>query len=175
MPLCNRTSDAWRPLAVGLVLFATVACASLSREPAHLLDQGRAALDRREYETAYSTFKELRTRYPRRPESDEAFGPACAAFKAAYYRNRHTKPEWVTSESAFMFQWLEGYFDQPGFPREQVEQLLLRMPYPLFAGFISYARTRPNLAQWVLHEQDDNGIVQTITAEPAAHEQGKGS
>ena len=154
--------------ALALILIAASGCASLSGEPSRLLEEGRTAVEKKQFEIAYDTLKQLRIRYPERTECDEAYPLAATAFKATYFRKRHKQPSWVTSESLFMFQWLESYFQGPAFPQQRVEALFLRMPYPFFSSFEAYARSRPQLSRWVLRETNDNGLLDTITGEPAA-------
>lgn len=161
-------------LALPCLAFAALAwltgCAALSGlvNPAgRLLEQAREAIERKEFDTAYRDLAEIRKRYPGSAESREAFPLAAGIFKSSYLRQRHTQPDspFVRSEPGFMLDWFAAFLAGPDFPQAEAEALFVGMPYGYFREYLALAESRPELSGWAIRAQDDNGIIETITAE----------
>jgi hypothetical protein len=154
---------------VGLSFLAllSLACATLSHEPARLLEQGRNELKLRKFDAAYADLSAIRAKYPRSPEAADAFAPAAQAFHAMYAKSRYqTDSPWKTTETRFMFEWLATFFGGDEFPQVSFERLVQGMPYEFFEEYERFAATRPELARWRLEVTKDNGLIDTISAEP---------
>ena len=138
-------------------------CGILSR-PSLLVEQANAALESRDFETAYQYLALLHTLHPDGAENREEFRLAARLFVESYFRNRiHTSSPWVTSEPTFMFGWLEEFFrGADEFPQPQVEAMFIGMHYGMFRDFLAYARGRPHFSAWVIVAKDDNGIIESI-------------
>jgi len=154
-----------RLLCVALV--AALGCAVLAGRPAPLLEQGRDALARGEYATAYDRFAEIRSHHPESAEAREAFPLAALALRRLWFAHRFKEPSarWLASEPAFMYAWLESFFQGDVFPHSEAAALFRGMPHGFFADFVQYSKSRPGLARWKLRATDDNGIVETVSAE----------
>jgi hypothetical protein len=140
--------------------------------PALLREQADVALADDDSELAYRYLALIETLHPESMESRELFPAAAKLFKRAYFRNRISKPDsvWLTSEPAFMFQWLSLFFrDAEAFPQQQVDILFVGMPVSLYEEFHDFAKRRPKyFAHWEMRVTDDNGRIDSITATLAA-------
>lgn len=161
-------------LALACLAFAALTwlagCAALSGlvNPAgRLLGQAREAIERKEFDAAYRDLAEIRKRYPESAESREAFPLAAGIFKWSYLRQRHTQPDspFVRSEPGFMLDWFAAFLAGPEFPQAEAEALFVGMPYGYFREYLAFAESRPELSRWAIKAQDDNGIIEAITAE----------
>jgi hypothetical protein len=67
-----------------------------------------------------------------------------------------------------MYFWLSQFFESPArFPQQQVDLLLVGLPYDVFQEFAEYAKVRPRLFQfWGFEATADNGKTETITGIP---------
>ena len=149
---------------VGLAL----GCATWSHEPGRLLEQGNSKLAQRRFGEAWGDLSAIRAKYPHSAESAEAFTPAALAFQAMYARTRFMPDSpWLTTNSQFMFEWLEAFFVADDFPQGHVDLLIHGMPYAFFVEYQKFAATRPTLARWRLSVTTDNGLIDTIQAERA--------
>jgi hypothetical protein len=136
-------------------------------DPALLREHADAALREDDPELAYRYLALLQTLHPDSAESRELYPAAAKLFKQAYFRNRISKPSsvWLTSEPAFMFQWLASFFrGAQEFPQEQVDLLFVGMPLPVFQEFESFARSRPAVFdRWQLRAAEDDGKIEAVT------------
>ncbi len=140
------------------------------RDPRLLRERADLALEQRDGELAYRSLALLATLHPESAESREAFRAAARLFKQAYFQNRFSRPDsvWLSSEPAFMFQWLARFLQDPEvFPQAELDALFLGMPYSFFGDFTAFAAPRPGLSRWVLRVEEDNGRIQSITGEAA--------
>ena len=135
-----------------------------------LLDRAHEALDRKDLDAAYRDLAEIERRYPDSEESREAFPLAAAIFQRGYYRDRFARPDspWLTSEPGFMLEWFASLLESPAFPQVEAEALFVGMPYGFFRDYLALAETRPELGRWTIKAADDNGIIESIAAEPGA-------
>jgi hypothetical protein len=154
---------------LSLPLALALGCAALVGKPARLLEEGRAAVEAGQYETAWVHLKELRTRYPGRPEAAEAFPLAATALRKLYRKNLYVDPDspWVTTEPGFVFDWLGSLFRDGEVAQAPLEQLMVDMPHPFFVALQTYAEGDERLGQWTFHAKFDNGMVERIRAERA--------
>lgn len=143
---------------------------ALVNPPGSLLERAREALDRKDLDAAYRDLAEIRRRYPESEESREAFPLAAAIFQRSYYRDRFARPDspWLTSEPGFMLDWFASLLESPAFPQVEAEALFVGMPYGFFREYLALAETRPELSRWKIVAAEDNGIIETVTAEPGA-------
>jgi hypothetical protein len=158
-----------RPFAFWLAAcwILTAGCALLGLGgPRALLAEANAAFDRRDLETTYARAKQIRVEHPGSPESREAFALAAYAWKQLYHGRRYVDPDsiWVTDERDFLFDWLASFFG-PESPQAVAEVMFVGVDYGVFREFEAFARSRPELSQWRLRAEDDNGIIQSVTAE----------
>lgn len=173
-----------RPLSSTLIalLVATLGCASHSSapdscpksiegvlgSPALLREQADVALAGDDSELAYRYLALIETLHPESTESRELFPAAAKLFKRAYFRNRISKPDsvWLTSEPAFMFQWLSLFFrGAEAFPQQQLDTLFVGMPVTLYDEFREYTKRHPKyFAHWEMRVTDDDGRIESITA-----------
>ena len=140
-------------------------------KPSLLREQADAALEHDDLELAYRYLALIETLHPASPESRELFPAAAKLFKRAYFRNRIAHPNslWLTSEPVFMFQWLATFFqDEKDFPEQQVATLFIGMPLTFYDEFAAYAKDRPTLSRWQIRAKEDDGKIESITAELAA-------
>jgi hypothetical protein len=170
-----RSSRRWgiALLAFGLLAITAMGCQPLglmSDEPRRLLEEARTSSQQGDLETAYWHLKRIRTDFPESPESDEAFLRAAYLWKKLWFRDRYVQPDsvWRTSETGFLFEWLASFFDgAEGFPQRQVDALLRSLPFNVYQDFAAYAKTHPELSGWVLHVEEDNGRIRSVTGERA--------
>ena len=162
-----------RPARIGILALLVVlglgaGCAHLGFGPRALLDEANAAIDARDYPTAYGLLKRIALEYPDSPESAEAFPLAAGCLKVLYHHDRYRQPDsvWITSEPRFMFEWLTRYFEA-GSPELAVSALFVGCPYNVLREFEEYAKGNPYVSQWVIRAEDDNGIIRSVTAERA--------
>ena len=164
----------WFPAGLLVASLASlVACSVASGlfDPAgRLLEEGRTALERRELDSAYGRFAEIRRRYPASPESREAFPLAAAIFQYRYHRLRYQEPEspWVRSEPVFLFDWFDSFLAEPDFPQAEAEALFVGMPYGLFREYRAQRQADSGAAQPRFEVEDDNGIIERVIAEVPA-------
>jgi hypothetical protein len=152
-------------VGVSVLALLALGCATFSHEPERLLAQGRTELGEKRFAQAYETFHEIRATYPHSPEAADAFPLAAQAFQGMYARTRFTADSrWSTTETRFMFEWLETYFGGDEFPQISFQRLVQGMPYEFFEQYEAFAASRPNLARWHLEVTKDNGLVDTIEA-----------
>ena len=150
---------------LSLLALTAVACATTAREPARLLEQAKLELKLRKFEPAYDDLRAIRVKYPRSPEAADAFALAAQAFHAMYARNRYQPDSpWTTTETRFMFEWLETFFGGDEFPQVSFERLIQGMPYAFYEDYLEFAATRPQLARWTLTVTKDNGLIDSIEA-----------
>ena len=183
-----RSSRSWLILSLlSTLCLALVASGALTgcerfrslttSEPQRLLEEARAVLEGatpysteskvEACETAWPSLKRIGTEYP---ESAEGFRLASWCLRTVYNFRRYHVPDspFVTSEPGFMLEWLMHFFGGE-FPQEQVDQLLVGMPYSLFEEFQLSAASRPELARWTMDAKRENGRVEYIrvsSAEP---------
>ena len=166
------------PLVLPAVLASVVGCAlparhavgpELSPPPAVLRARADAALEAGDPDLAYRYLALIHALHPESPEDAEAFPVAVRLFKRAYHRHRFTDPGslWVRAEPAFLFHWLGSRFGEE-FPQSEVEALLLGMPYDFFRDFEAFAAREPAMSRWTVRVQDDNGVIESVAARPAA-------
>jgi hypothetical protein len=169
-----RAESRFAALCLVLALLAgLLGCASWQAlvDPAgQLLDRAREALDRKDLDAAYRDLAEIRRRYPDSAESRDAFPLAAGIFQRGYYRDRYARPDspWLTSEPGFMLDWFASLLEGQTFPQAEAEALFVGMPYGYFRDFLAWAETRPEPSRWTIVAVDDNGIIETVTAEPGA-------
>lgn len=147
-------------------------CATVGAgEARRLRDEGDALLAAGDHEAAYRTLAQIRARHPGSAEAREVFPAAALVFKRHWWSNRYTDPgsSWLTTEPAFLFEWLDS-LATADFPQQEAERLLIGMPYPFFLEFQAFAASRAGLGRWRLAAERDNGIVESIAAEPVAAE-----
>ena len=153
--------------ALIVLLCIASACAhlGLGGAPA-LLEEAKAAGKAKDMETAYARLKQIEIRYPGSPESREAFPLAAASLRVLYFQHRLNEPNsvWVTSEPDFLFDWFATYF-RDGSPEAAANALFVGFDYGIFRRFEAFAKSRPDLAPWLLRAQDDNGIIEAVTVE----------
>ena len=150
---------------VVVLLGLALGCASSSSEPARLLEQAKLDLKLRRFEPAYDDLRAIRVKYPRSPEAADAFALAAQAFHAMYAKSRYQPDSpWTTTETRFMFEWLETFFVGDDFPQFHFETLIHGMPYAFFDEYQEFAATRPQLARWHLEVTKDNGLIDAIEA-----------
>ena len=149
--------------------------------PERLLEEVRLAFEKQNpadmesvvaaCEEAWPSLKRIGTRHRESPEASEAFRIASSCLKRVYNFRRYTAPEspFVVSEPAFMLEWLAHFFAGE-FPQEQVDQLLVGMPYTMFLEFRASSEDRPELARWEMRAKRDNGRVEYVRAIPASAE-----
>jgi hypothetical protein len=154
--------------SVSVALLAACTLPALLNPPQRLLEDARAAIDARDFDTAYRQLAEIRRRYPDSEQSVEAFPLAAALFHRGYFQSRHTEPtsHWVKVEPEFMLDWFASFFEHPEFPQTQAEALFVGMHYGYFREYLAYAATRPELSRWVVRVEDDNGMIESIVADP---------
>ena len=66
-----------------------------------------------------------------------------------------------------MFGWLATYF-RDGSPEAAANAFFAGFPVGTLRSFESYAKAHPELAQWSIRAQDDNGIIESVTTERLA-------
>jgi hypothetical protein len=149
-----------------------------SSEPQRFLEEARLSLEQADpysteskvaaCEAAWRPLKRIGSEHPKSTESTEAFRLASSCLKTLYDFRRYHVPDspFVTSEPAFMLEWLVHFFDDR-FPQEQVDQLLVGMPYSLFREFQASAESRPELARWTMRAKRENGRIEYVRASPA--------
>jgi hypothetical protein len=122
-------------------------------------------------EAAWPSLKQIGFEHPESAESTEAFRLASSCLRTLYDFRRYTRPDspFVTSEPDFMLEWLMFFFDAE-FPQEQVDQLLVGMPYSLFQKL--QASAEPELARWQMRAKRENGRTQTVRATPISRNRG---
>lgn len=142
----------------------------LARPPAVLRARADAALEAGDADLAYRYLALIHALHPGSPEDAAAFPIAVRLFKRAYDRHRITDPGsiWVGSEPAFVFQWVGSYFGPAAFPQAEVNALLLGMPHGFFRDFEAFAARQPAMRAWTIEVEDDNGIIRSVAARPAA-------
>jgi hypothetical protein len=153
-----------------LLLGFTSACAHLGSGGASRLEaEAKAAFDAKDLPTAYERLKQIEVRYPGSAESRNAFPKAAAVLRSLYFKNRSTDPNsiWVTSEPEFMFGWLATYFRE-GSPEAAANAFFVGFSVGTLRSFEVYAKGHPELAQWSIRAQDDNGIIESVTTERLA-------
>jgi hypothetical protein len=148
-------------------------------EPQQLLEDARIALEKgspnstestvEACEAAWPALKRIGSVYPESAESAEAFRLASSCLKTLYYFRRYTVPDspFVASEPDFMLEWLVHFFEDE-FPQEQVDQLLVGMPYAMFREFQVSTEGRPELARWAMRAKRENGRTEYVRATPKA-------
>jgi hypothetical protein len=169
----HPTRQTARSPRLDLALGACVAlllggCAALGLGgPGRLLEESERAAAAGEHQTAYEMLKRIASEYPDSQEAEEAFPIAASYFKTFYHHYRYREPNsaWITSDPAFMFEWLARYSDEN--PSEKADALLRGCPMTVFREFEAFAKTRPELARWTFRTEDDNGIITSVQAEPA--------
>ena len=146
--------------------------------PRRYLDDARVALEKsspystesevKACEAAWPSLKRIGSRHPESAESTEAFRLASGCLRRVYNFRRYHVPDspFVTSEPGFMLEWLVHFFDDE-FPQEQVDQLLVGMPFTLFLEFQASSEQRPELARWTMDAKRENGRVEYVEASPA--------
>jgi hypothetical protein len=155
-----------------ILLAAALGCtsvAALTGTPARLLEEGRAALRARDFEKGYAPLKELRTRFPDRPETAKAYPLAAASVRKLYRHHQYNDPDsaWVTREPDFMFDWLASML-AAGDAQKSLDELMLGMPHSFYARLAARARANPELGAWNFTPVFDNGLIDSITAERIA-------
>jgi len=154
-----------RACVVSLLALIALGCATTPSEPERLLAQGKTELARKRFEQAYGDLRTIRTKYPHSPEAADAFTFAAVAFQGIYARTRYQPDSpWTTTETRFMFEWLETFFVGDEFPQVHFETLIHGMPYAFFEDYQEFAATRPTLARWTLTVTKDNGLIDAIEA-----------
>lgn len=148
-------------------------------EPQRLLEEARITLDKSNphsseskveaCEAAWPTLKRIGSEHAESAESTEAFRMASWCLRTVYNFRRYHVPDspFGTSEPGFMLEWLVHFFDDD-FPQEQVDQLLVGMPYKLFLEFQASSEDRPELARWTVRAKRENGRIEYVEATPAA-------
>jgi hypothetical protein len=128
------------------------------------------ALKQDDPELAFRYLALLETLHPGSPDSRELYPAAAKLYQRAYYRNRIPNPKasWMHYDHAVMYFWLSQFFESPDrFPQEQVDLLLVGMPYNVFEEFTAYAEVRPRLFQfWGFEATADDGKVETVKGIP---------
>jgi hypothetical protein len=139
-------------------------------DPQLLRAEADQALKRDDPELAFRYLALLETQHPGSPDSRELYPAAARLYQRVYYRNRIPSPNapWMHYDHALMYFWLSQFFESPDqFPQEQVDLLLVGMPYNFFEEFAAYAAVRPRLFQfWGFQATADNGKVETVTGVP---------
>lgn len=151
------------PALVGLAL----GCATLGAgEPGQLRDAAQVQLDAGDLEGAYRTLARIRIEHPDSPEAREVFPAAARIFKREWWRHRYREADspWLTSEPAFLFDWLASFYAGDAFPQREAEFLLLGMPVGFLRDYQTFAAARPELARWRITGEDDNGVLESIAA-----------
>jgi hypothetical protein len=181
----ERRPDRLWPRALCVVLLALALGAGCERlrsittsDPERLLEEARIALANGSpnssesmvgaCEAAWPSLKRIGSEHRESAESNEAFRLASWCLRKVYDFRRYHVPDspFVTSEPRFMLEWLVHFFDDE-FPQEQVDQLLLGMPYSLFRDFQAIAEGHPQLSRWTLHAKRENGRIEYVRATPA--------
>jgi hypothetical protein len=178
----------WQPLlpVLCVVLVALVATAGCERlrslttsESQRLLEEARTTLEESDpysneskleaCEKAWPSLKRIGSEHRESAEGAEAFRMASWCLRKVFNFRRWHVPDspFVTSEPAFMLEWLVHFFDGAEFPQEQVDQLLLGMPYTMFLEFQESAEVRPQLARWTMYAKRENGRIEYVEANPA--------
>jgi hypothetical protein len=155
-----------RPVLACLVAWLMLATACSSKEPARLLEEGGAAYDREQYETAYQTLTEIWRRYPDSPQSAEAFKLAASSLHHLWNRNYYDHPDgpWIQTEPLVIYDWLASFFQDDAAPQEKIDELFLRMPARFYDGFPDYARSHPILGGWTFEAAIDDWRIARVTA-----------
>jgi hypothetical protein len=139
-------------------------------DPQLLRDHAKDALEREDRELAFHYLALLASLHPDSPETKELFPAAVSLYRWAFYRNRigHSDSAWFNYDHALMYYWLSRFFESPEqFPQEQVDLLLLGMPYAFYQEFAAYSDARPKLFQrWRFQASFDDGKVESVTGAP---------
>jgi hypothetical protein len=61
-------------------------------------------------------------------------------------------------------EWLGSFYADAAFPQREAEFLLVGMPVGFLRDFEAFAAARPELARWAVTAEDDNGIVESLSA-----------
>lgn len=128
------------------------------------------ALKEDDPELAFRYLALLETQHPGSPESRELYPAAARLYQRIYYRNRIPSPKasWMNYDHTLMYFWLSQFFESSDrFPQEQVDLLLVGLPYNVFEEFAAYARVRPRLFQfWGFEAIADNGKTESVKGIP---------
>jgi hypothetical protein len=166
--------------ALPLLVLACLGCASLGggrgcppgaadvlADPGLLREKADEELHEGDWEGAFPYLDLLLVLHPDSPEVKELYPAAARLYKRGYLRNRAGAPEsaWFHYQHALMYYWVSRFFESPEvFPQEQVEALLLGMPYPFFEEFSAYVYARAKLFErWRVRVTEDNGRVDSVT------------
>jgi hypothetical protein len=134
--------------------------------PETLAERADAALRKRDLELGYRYLALIHILHPESDENHEQFPLAARVFRRNHLRHRSELGSvWVTSEPRFMFGWL-GQFcrEQEDFPRREMELFFIGMHYGMFRDYLAYAKTSADLSRWTVSAEEDNGIIESLTA-----------
>jgi hypothetical protein len=141
-------------------------------DPRLLREKADQELREDDWPLAYRYLELLLVLHPDSPDTRELYPAAAKLFKRGYFRHRIGAPEssWLHFDHVLMFYWLSRFFESPDvFPQEQVDLLLLGMPYDFFQEFAGYAAARPRLFErWTFSATEDNGRIDAVTGSPRA-------
>jgi len=134
-------------------------------EAAELLEKARDEIEVERFEEAYPHLKAIHENHPNSLEDVTAFTLASRIVGRAYRRDRYADPEsrWMTTERLYVYDWL-ATFVWSEFPRERVEDMLVRTPWSYAQLFVAWAEGQPRMAQWEMRVEEDNGLVERVTA-----------
>jgi len=145
-------------------------CAETRLSAQELLDHAVSEVQRGDFERGYRSLALIHIQYPESEQDTEAFPLAARVFRKNYLHHRSEPGSvWISNEPRFMFAWLARFFraDQP-FPQREVNAMFLGLHYGMLRDFLAYAKEnesdRPELSRWKLPAEEDNGIVESITA-----------
>lgn len=140
----------------------------LLASPALLLARARAGVAERRLEEPYRLLTLIRTLHPESPEASEAYWLAAAIFQRQYSKNRLTNPDspWVTTEPAFVFEWMGTFFTAEEAPTDRAVAVFRGMPLGIFRRFEAHAEPRPVFRPWQISVEEDNGIIEIVTMTP---------
>jgi hypothetical protein len=116
-------------------------------------------------ERAYRYFALVAQLHPDSPEAKKSFLYAARIHRYLYRVHRVDDPHsiWVTSEPAFMIQWLSTFFEPGVFPDTEINVLAWKLPLGFYDQLQAYAKTHPEMRKWRLVVEEDNGKIEKIT------------
>lgn len=140
-------------------------CSDALRDPEKLNALSEAAAAEQNWELAYRYLALIHIFHAGGEKDRESFPAAATLFRRSWAPHRAELDSiWTTSEPLFMYAWLAGFFaDGREFPQEQMDALFFGTSYSLFRNFMNYAKDRPQLSQWVITAEEDDGIVEKIS------------
>jgi hypothetical protein len=140
-------------------------CADALGDPETLQALAEAAATEQNWELAYRYVALIHIFHAGSAKDRELFPHAATLFRRSWAPHRAELDSiWTTSEPLFMYAWLAEFFSDRGeFPQEQIDALFFGTSYSLFRNFMEYAKDRPQLSQWVITAEKDNGIVEKVS------------